>query len=174
MALAFPFAVPSYLVPVDLASALFPSCGYTYAVPHRLTVGDIMTREVVTLAEDDTLADARTCMERGRIRHLPVVRGKKLVGLVTHRDLLSASFSVFAEVSAQEERRLFRQIPVPELMHDAYAVPPTLRVRDAAKVMLDKQYGCLPVVDGEENLIGIVTEADFLRLAVRMLDAIQA
>ena len=159
---------------LPLASPLFPSCGYTRAVPHRLTVGDIMTREVVTLAEDDTLADARTCMERGRIRHLPVVRGKKLVGLVTHRDLLSASFSVFAEVSAQEERRLFRQIPVPELMHDAYAVPPTLRVRDAAKVMLDKQYGCLPVVDGEENLIGIVTEADFLRLAVRMLDAIQA
>jgi CBS domain-containing membrane protein len=133
-----------------------------------------MTREVVTLAEDDTLADARTCMERGRIRHLPVVRGEKLVGLVTHRDLLSASFSVFAEVSAKEERRLFRQIPVRELMHDAYAVPPTLRVPEAARVMLEKQYGCLPVVDGDGNLLGIVTDADFLRLAVRMLEAIQA
>ena len=133
-----------------------------------------MTRELVTLAEDDTLADARTCMERGRIRHLPVVRGEKLVGLVTHRDLLSASFSVFAEVSAKEERRLFRQIPVRELMHDAYAVPPTLRVPEAARVMLEKQYGCLPVVDGDGNLLGIVTDADFLRLAVRMLEAIQA
>ncbi len=143
-------------------------------MPHRLTVGDLMTREVVTLAEDDTLADARTCMERGRIRHLPVVRGEKLVGLVTHRDLLSASFSVFAEVSAKEERRLFRQIPVRELMHDPYAVPPTLRVPEAARVMLEKQYGCLPVVDGDGNLLGIVTDADFLRLAVRMLEAIQA
>ena len=133
-----------------------------------------MTREVVTLAEDDTLADARTCMERGRIRHLPVVRGQKLVGLVTHRDLLSASFSVFAEVSAQEERRLFRQIPVRELMHDAYAVPPTMRVPEAARVMLEEQYGCLPVVDGNGDLLGIVTDADFLRLAVRMLEAIQA
>src|SRR5512136_348130 len=133
-----------------------------------------MTREVVTLAEDDTLADARTCMERGRIRHLPVVRGQKLVGLVTHRDLLSASFSVFAEVSAQEERRLFRQIPVRELMHDAYAVPPAMRVPEAARVMLEKQSGCLPVVDGDGNLLGIVTDADFLRLAVRMLEAIQA
>lgn len=143
-------------------------------MPHRLTVGDLMTREVVTLAEDDTLADARTCMERGRIRHLPVVRGEKLVGLATHRDLLSAFFSVFAEVSAQEERRLFRQIPVRELMHDAYAVPPTLRVPKAARVMLEKQYGCLPVVDGDGNLLGIVTDADFLRLAVRMLEAIKA
>lgn len=143
-------------------------------MPHRLTVGDLMTREVVTLAEDDTLADARSCMERGRIRHLPVVRGEKLVGLVTHRDLLAASFSVFAQVSVKEERRLFRQIPVHELMHDAFAVPPTMRVRDAARVMLDKQYGCLPVVDGNGNLLGIVTDADFLRLAVRMLEAIQA
>lgn len=143
-------------------------------MPHRLTVGDLMTREVVTLAEDDTLADARSCMERGRIRHLPVVRGERLVGLVTHRDLLAASFSVFAQVSVKEERRLFRQIPVHELMHDAFAVPPTMRVRDAARVMLDKQYGCLPVVDGDGNLLGIVTDADFLRLAVRMLEAIQA
>ena len=143
-------------------------------MPHRLTVGDIMTREVATLAEDDTLADARQCMQRGRLRHLPVVRGTVLVGLVSHRDLLAASFSMFAGVSDQEERRLFRQIPVRELMHDALAVPPTMRVRDAARVMLDKQYGCLPIVDEGGNLLGIVTEADFLHLAVKMLEAIQA
>ncbi|HUK13672.1 MAG TPA: CBS domain-containing protein [Thermoanaerobaculaceae bacterium] len=143
-------------------------------MPHRLTVGDIMSRDVVTLAEDDTLSDARSCMERGRIRHLPVVRGEKLIGLVTHRDLLAASFSMFAQVSSRDERRMLDQIPVVEVMHDAYAVPATLRVPDAARVMLDRQYGCLPVVDAAGNLVGIVTDADFLRLAVRMLEAIQA
>ncbi|MGD1147333.1 MAG: CBS domain-containing protein [Thermoanaerobaculaceae bacterium] len=143
-------------------------------MPHRLTVGEIMTRDVVTLAEDDTLADARSCMERGRIRHLPVVHGKQLVGLVTHRDIVAASFSVFAQVSRQEEHRIFVQIPVREVMHDAFAVPPTMRVREAARIMLDKQYGCLPVVADDRALLGIVTEADFLRLAVRMLEAIQA
>jgi CBS domain-containing membrane protein len=143
-------------------------------VPHRLTVGDIMTREVVTLAEDDTLADARRCMERGRVRHLPVVRGSTLVGLLTHRDLLAASFSVFAQTSRREEHQLFAQVPVRELMREAYAVAPGTRVREAARVMLDNQYGCLPVVDDAGNLLGIVTEADYLRLAVRMLDALQA
>lgn len=143
-------------------------------MPHRLTVGEIMSRDVVTLAEDDTLADARSCMERGRIRHLPVVHGQQLVGLVTHRDILAASFSVFAQVSRQEEHRIFVQIPVREVMHDAFAVPPTMRVRDAARIMLDKQYGCLPVVSDDRTLLGVVTEADFLRLAVRMLEAIQA
>jgi hypothetical protein len=54
------FPLPSPLHPVPCP--LLPSCVYTYTVPHRLTVGDIMTREVVTLAEDDALADARTCM----------------------------------------------------------------------------------------------------------------
>jgi CBS domain-containing membrane protein len=143
-------------------------------VPHRLTVGEIMTREVVTLAEDDTLADARRCMERGRVRHLLMVRGSTLVAVLTHRDLLAASFSVFAQTSRQEEHQLLAKVPVRELMREAYAVPPGTRVREAARVMLDNQYGCLPVVDDAGNVRGIVTEADFLRLAVKMLDALQA
>jgi CBS domain-containing membrane protein len=143
-------------------------------MPHRLTVADLMTRQVVTLAEDDTLADARRCMERGRVRHLPVVRDGKIVGLVTHRDLLAASVSVFAQVSSQEEHRLLARIPVRELMHDAVTVGPEMRVREAAEVMLSNGFGCLPVVDGEGALLGIVTATDFLRLAVRLLDAIRA
>jgi len=133
-----------------------------------------MSRELVTLAEDDTLADARACMERGRIRHLPVVRDGRLVGLVTHRDMLAASFSVFAEVSAREEKRLFSRIPVGELMHDVVSVSPESSVREAARLLLDNRFGCLPVVAKDGRLVGIVTEADFLRLAVRMLEAIQA
>lgn len=133
-----------------------------------------MSRELVTLAEDDTLADARRCMDRGRIRHLPVVRGARLVGLVTHRDMLAASFSIFSQVSAREEHHIFAQVPVRELMHDAVSVPPATPVGEAARLMLDHQYGCLPVADGDGNLLGIVTEADFLRLAVRMLEAAQS
>ncbi len=143
-------------------------------MPHRLKVADIMSRELVTLAEDDTLADARACMERGRIRHLPVVRDGRLVGLVTHRDMLAASFSVFAEVSAREEKRLFSRIPVGELMHDVVSVSPDSSVREAARLLLDNRFGCLPVVAKDGHLVGIVTEADFLRLAVRMLEALQA
>jgi CBS domain-containing membrane protein len=143
-------------------------------MPHRLTVADIMSREVITLAEDDTLSDARACMEQGRVRHLPVVRDGRLVGLVTHRDLLAASFSVFAQVSPHEEHRLFAQIPVRELMHDALSAQPAMQVREAAALLLDNRFGCLPVVDGAGRLVGIVTEADFLTLAVRLLDAIRA
>jgi CBS domain-containing membrane protein len=143
-------------------------------MPYRLKLADIMTREVITLSEEDSLEDARSCMERGRVRHLPVVRGNKLVGLVTHRDLLAASFSVFADISRKEEHRLFSQIPVKELMHDAVTAPPDMPVREAAKILLENKFGCLPVVDGEGRLLGIVTEADFLKLTVKMLQAIEA
>ena len=143
-------------------------------MPHRLKVRDVMSREVVTLAEDDTLADARRCMELGRIRHLPVVRGATLVGLVTHRDLPAASFSVFVDRSERDDRRLFSQVPVRDLMHDAVAVSPATSVREAAQLLIDNKFGCLPVVEEDGTLIGIVTEADLVRLAARMLDAISA
>ena len=148
-------------------------CVYTPVMPHRLTVADIMSREVITLAEDDTLSDARGCMERGRVRHLPVVRGDKLVGLVTHRDLLAASFSVFAQASEREQRRLFSRTQVRELMHDAIAVSPATSVREAATMLVENQFGCLPVVKADGTLVGIVTEADLVRLLARMLEAIQ-
>ena len=92
------------------------------------------------------------------------------MGLVTHRDLLAASFSIFADVDHNEQRRIFVTVPVVEAMHrDVVTVPPELTVKDAAEILLKNKYGCLPVVDGDGTLVGIVTEADFLRLTVRLL-----
>lgn len=135
-----------------------------------MKVADIMSTDVVTLIEDETLAHAKSCMDRGRIRHLPVVHDGKLVGLVTHRDLLAASFSIFAEVEPAEQRRIFVRVPVVEAMHrDVVTVGPQTSVAEAARILLDNKYGCLPVVDDSGRLLGIVTEADFLRLTVRLL-----
>ena len=109
-------------------------------------------------------------MARGRIRHLPVVRDGCLVGLVTHRDLLAASFSIFAEVEASEQRRVFTTVRVVEAMHrDVVTVSPGLAVAKAARILLENKYGCLPVVGEKNDLLGIVTEADFLRLTVSLL-----
>ena len=139
-------------------------------MPTSMTVADLMSTDLVTLTEDETLAHAQRCMARGRIRHLPVIRDQTLVGLLTHRDLLAASFSIFADVDAHEQRRIFVTVPVVEAMHrDVVSVPPDMPVSKAAEILLDNKYGCLPVVDGSGELVGIVTEADFLRLTVRLL-----
>ena len=139
-------------------------------MPAQMEVRDLMTTDVVTLTEDETLAHAQRCMARGRIRHLPVVRDACLVGLITHRDLLAASFSIFAEVDASEQRRVFTTVRVVEAMHrDVVTVSPGLAVAKAARILLENKYGCLPVVGEESELLGIVTEADFLRLTVSLL-----
>ncbi len=139
-------------------------------MPRHMKVRDLMSSELVTLTEDETLAHAQRCMDRGRIRHLPVVRDGKLVGLVTHRDLLAASFSIFAEVDGAEQRRIFSRIPVKELMHRSVrTVEPDLLAADAARILLENKFGCLPVVDEDGRLLGLITEADFLRLTVRLL-----
>ena len=139
-------------------------------MPASMTVRELMSTELVTLTEDETLAHAQRCMARGRIRHLPVVRDGKLVGLLTHRDLLAASFSIFAEVDRGEQRRIFGSVPVVEAMHrDVVTVSPELPVREAARILLENKSGCLPVVARAGDLLGIVTEADFLRLTVRLL-----
>jgi CBS domain-containing membrane protein len=139
-------------------------------MPGLMSVADLMTRDVVTLTEDESLAHAQRCMARGRIRHLPVVREGMLVGLVTHRDLLAASFSIFAEVETSEQRRVFDTVRVVEAMHrDVVTVSPGLPVSKAARILLENKYGCLPVVDDDQLLQGIVTEADFLRLTVQLL-----
>ena len=139
-------------------------------MPGAIQVRELMSTDLVTLTEDETLAHAQGCMARGRIRHLPVVRDGKLVGLLTHRDLLAASFSIFAEVDRGEQRRIFGTVPVVEAMHrDVVTVAPDLPVREAARILIENKYGCLPVVGPAGELVGIVTEADFLHLTVRLL-----
>ena len=135
-----------------------------------MKVGELMSSELVTLAEDDTLAHAQRCMARGRIRHLPVVREGRLIGLITHRDLLTVSFSSFADVDHHEQRRVFVTVPVAELMHrDVLTVPADTPVAEAARILLANSFGCLPVVDETGVLLGILTESDFVRLTVRLL-----
>lgn len=118
-----------------------------------ITVGDLMTKDLVTVDEADDLVLAERVLRLGAIRHLPVVRHGKLVGLVTQRDLLRSGA---AQPGATVSEIMVRE---PE------AVRPGTSLVAAARRMLERKYGCLPVTDQEGQLVGIVTEADFVRFA---------
>lgn len=129
------------------------------------TVADVMTPEVVTLEEHDDLSLAETIFNFGHIRHLPVVREGRLVGPVTHRDLLRALAGRAPNTTAGAL-----------MTREVSTVTPSTSLKKAIRRMLHHKYGCLPVVEGSGRLVGIVTQSDVLRLAcsfVEELDRIQ-
>jgi CBS domain-containing protein len=137
-----------------------------------LTVSDIMTREVVTLYEEDNLERVSRELARFRFRHLPVVDDGKLVGMLSQRDLLRATMAGIesSPMSRAREARYLEETFVRDLMRtDVKTARPEESLRDAAKRMLEGHFGALPVVDGDGMLVGIVTENDIVRVASDVL-----
>jgi CBS domain-containing membrane protein len=143
-------------------------------IMRELEVRDIMSTELVTLEETEDLSLADTIMALARIRHLPVVRDGALVGLVTHRDLLRAQATRLQAWSDAVEPGLESPVPVADIMvREVRTVTPQTAVLDAARTIEADKLGCLPVVEGNE-LVGIVTEADFVSLVIEALEESRA
>lgn len=134
------------------------------------TVADVMTRKIVTVSEKDALADVEKGMQRLRFRHLPVVdSGGKLVGLLSHGDLLHASSSFLSDHEA-ERNALILQQPVRRIMQrELLTVAPEDPLVEAGKLLWESKIGCLPVVDDEGTLLGMITKSDFIRVALQLL-----
>ena len=139
-------------------------------MPELNTVADAMTRRLVTVREDDVIADIDEAMHRLRVRHMPVVDGSgKLVGLLSHPDLLHAAASFLSDREA-DRNAIINQVPVSRIMqHELLTVEPGDSLVEAGKLMWDAKIGCLPVVERDGTLVGIITEADFIAIAVELL-----
>jgi len=133
-----------------------------------------MTREVFSLREMDSLKIVKELMSLARIRHVPIVdEMNRFIGLVTHRDILEATISRFAEVEQDIQEEIHSGIPVTAIMRrDVVTVSPELSLREAAEILLGNKYGCLPVVE-DGLLVGILTAADFLKLTIDLMDSLQ-
>jgi CBS domain-containing membrane protein len=130
----------------------------------KRTVAEIMTTDVEILKRSDSLRRARDVMERMRIRHFPVVENGKVVGVVSHRDILKASLSSTLSYREEKENAFLDNLSLRGVVHEpAIMVGSDATIRDAARLMVDHKIGCLPVVDGD-SLVGLVSETDILRL----------
>jgi CBS domain-containing protein len=120
-----------------------------------ISVGDFMTRELVTIEESDDLALAEKMLQLGGIRHLPVVRAGKLVGLLTYRDVLRSAVARPTRTTLAQDA----------MTREPASVVPATSLVHAARVMLAHKFGCLPVCEADGTLVGIITESDFVRFA---------
>lgn len=133
----------------------------------HLTVQQIMITDPATLGRNDTLDLADDIMNLGRIRHLPVLDDGRVVGVVSQRDLFRSALAHALGYGHKAQKGLLRTLLVKEVMSEpALTIPPETPVREAARLMIERRIGCLPVVQGDE-LLGIITETDLLRLIAR-------
>jgi CBS domain-containing protein len=127
------------------------------------SVRDIMQTKIVTISAGDSLSTVEDIMTLGGVRHMPVVRGGKLVGVVSERDLLRTSLSNLSEFGRDERRAFLQAVEINRAMSSPpITIGPDATVGEAARVMADRKIGCLPVLE-DEKLLGIVTETDVLR-----------
>ena len=134
-----------------------------------MLVRDIMSKDLTTLQENEFLLDATLIFSRASCRHVPILRDKKLVGIVTERDLKHYSPSILSGIPAEEYNRLMATTPLSKIMtRDMITIQPDKSIYEALHILVDRRIGCLPVVENGE-LKGIITTTDMLRLLSSLL-----
>ena len=134
-----------------------------------MLVRDIMTTEITTLREDEVLLDATLILARGGFRHIPILSGKQLAGIVTERDLKHYTPSILSGIAPEEYNRLMATTPLSKIMtRNPATIEPGKTIYEAAQILYDRRIGCLPVVEGGE-LKGIITTTDMLKLLLQLL-----
>lgn len=136
--------------------------------PKSLLVRDVMTKDVATLGRNERLRVADDVMRLGRIRHLPIVdEDGSLAGIVSQRDLFHSGLLRALGYGTHAKERAMELLVLKEAMKTEVAtVGPEMPLTEAAKLMLELKIGCLVVVEGKK-IVGILTESDFVKLALR-------
>jgi len=131
-----------------------------------------MTREVITVDEEATIFDAQELLAENKIRHLPIIdRDRRLVGIVTDRDIRSAlPYSSLLEHCDETEKERIARFKVKDIMtKDPISISPTYTIQDALLLIQNSKVGALPVVDDNHKLTGIISVRDLLRAFINVL-----
>jgi len=136
--------------------------------PTKLRVEEFMVTDLFTVQKDDVIDLVAEMMDWRKIRFTPVEDSKgKLVGLVTSRLLLKHL------VSRNNVNGTAKKVVKDIMIEDPITISPDATLRDAMNIMRENMFGCLPVVTEQNELIGIITEMDFIRISARLIDRLE-
>jgi len=134
-----------------------------------MRVRDFMKREVAVVEPKTRIMDALTLMKKNNIRHLPVLKGEKLVGFVTRGMLRDASPSDINALSIYEVNHLMMKLTVEKIMlKEPITVSPDLPVEEAIWLSQQHRVNAFPVLE-DKNLVGIITQSDFSAVVAKAL-----
>jgi len=132
-------------------------------------VRDFMTSPATILSQDARLLEAAILLRSTGIRHLPVVDGERLVGIVTDRDIQRCAPSLLVGTRQEEYNAVFQDTPLSQvMMREPLFVSPETLLSQAAALLVEYKYGCLPVVE-EGRVVGMLTVIDMLTVFRRIL-----
>jgi acetoin utilization protein AcuB len=141
----------------------------------EILVREWMTANPQYTYENTRITQAHETMKNRDIRRLPVLRSKKLVGIVTLTDIRRAMPSDVTSLSVHELNYLLDKVTVEMIMtKEVLTIGPENKVSEAAQIMLDNKIGGLPVIDANENLVGIISESDIFRIVASEPEEIEA
>ncbi|GHT73230.1 hypothetical protein FACS1894124_1360 [Spirochaetia bacterium] len=137
-----------------------------------MIISDVMTKNPISVRPDMSVTEVRALMDREQIGHLPVLdKNNKLVGILTKKDMLKAGPSAATSLDMYEISYLLSRLTVEKIMvKNVITVTENDVVEEAARIMADKDIGCLPVMKGD-LLVGIITETDLFHVFVKAFGA---
>jgi acetoin utilization protein AcuB len=136
-------------------------------------VKDVMQEHPVTATLETRLPALVRLLQRRGFRHLPILDGGKLVGIISDRDLKQSMASAASTADGRERDRLLDELTAEQIMaRTVVTIGPMFGVEEAARLMATRKISALPVTEGD-RLVGIVTETDVLQLFVRALGVLE-
>lgn len=137
-----------------------------------MKVSDIMSTEVICISDGASLKDAHHLMQTRSVRHLPVISETDgtLVGVLTHKKMIASVLSMLNKYGQGALDRKERYTPIATVMDkDCQSLTPDEALSTVVEYFIDNKLGCLPVVDNNKKVLGIVTSSDFIKLCRTLL-----
>ncbi|CAM3677772.1 CBS domain-containing protein [Flavobacterium gelidilacus] len=132
----------------------------------RVQVSTLMTKNVVKLNLQDDLTKAESLFKKNKIRHIPVVNGSKIIGMLSYTDLLRISFVDAVDEDEVIDATVYNMFTVEQVMaKNLVTISPETTIKEAAEILSNKEFHALPVCEGD-LLVGIVTTTDLIKYLI--------
>lgn len=134
---------------------------------NRVPISSIMTKNVIKLNVTDDLTKAESLFKKHHIRHIPVVSGNKIIGMLSYTDLLRISFADAVDDDDEViDTTVYNMFTVEQVMaKNLVKVSPETTIKETAEILATKEFHALPVCEGE-LLVGIVTTTDLIKYLI--------
>lgn len=135
----------------------------------REPISKIMTKSVITANINDSLHEVKHQLSKHKIRHIPILRGKDLVGILSHNDIMRLSFGTVFDGQEDADDAIFDMLTIPQVMaHNPRTVLESDTIQDVAQVFAAEHFHALPVLDQDGILVGIVTTTDVIKYLLEL------